>query len=192
MVDHTHKKDKECCTKENQEKKLVKATDLPLHGNPYPPKDVVENQEVGMLEAKVRSLRTMLQPYVSPIASAYEKTNDVISIGFAHSQSSLQRLAENQSSVLNAILISSAGLLGFGLARRRGTFKRLLFGSVFFGGAMCACYPKEAEEKAQLLWYIAQNKLPVVAKQQYEKFTQKAVTEQNTGNKTVEDKETKS
>ena len=163
---------KPCCKDETgADKKLVKATDLPLHGNPYPPKDTILVEKPTFLETKVASVRQALQPYVSPIGVAYERTNDFVSVGVAHSQSAMQRLAENQSSVVNALIISGSGLLGIALARRRGIFKKLLYGSVFFTGAFVACFPKEAEEKASMLLYIAKNKLPVVAQQQYEKLT---------------------
>lgn len=169
---------KPCCKEEkSQEKKLVKATDLPIHGNPFPPKDVVIEEKPGMLETKVRNVRTMLQPYVSPIASTYERTSDVLATGYAHSQSAVHRLSENQSSLVSALIVAGSGLAGFGLARKRGFFGRLLFGSVFLGGAAVACYPKDAEEKAQLIWYIAKNKLPGFATQQYEKLFPKASTE---------------
>lgn len=190
MVDHKTNDEtkKDCCNKDNKsvEKKLVKATELPIHGNPFPPKDVIQVEKPNILEVKIGQVRSVLQPYVSPVASVYEKTSDVLSIGVAHSQSAMQRLAQNQSSVLNAIIISGAGLLGVGLARRRGVFKKLLYGSVFFGGAMAACYPKDAEEKAQLTWYIMKNKLPDVAKQQYEKLTGVKAKQPNTEPKEVE------
>lgn len=156
---------------------LVKATELPTHGNPRGPKNEQDQPESG-LEVQIRSMRVALAPYLSPIYSAYERTSDFVSIGVAHSQSGIERLAENQSSLVNALIISTSGLLGIALARRRGIFKKLLFGSVFFGGALAACYPKDAGEKAQLMLYIAKNKLPDLAKQQYEKLTPKKESSQ--------------
>lgn len=163
---------KPCCKEDGKkaEKKLVKATELPIHGNPFPPKDCVQVETPGMIETKVRAARTTLQPYVSPFATAYQKTSDVISIGVAHSQSTIQRLAESDSSVVNAMIISTSGLLGYALARRGGFIKKILFTSTFFGGAMAVCYPMQAKEQSQIMWYIAKNKLPDAAKQQYEKL----------------------
>lgn len=152
-------------------KKLVKVTELPIHGNPYPPKDVVLNEDPGFLELKIRSVRSALQPYVSPLAVAYEKTNDFLSTGVAHSQNAIYRLRESQSSVFSSLVIASAGLVGLGLARKKGLFRKILYGSAFFGGALVACYPKESEEKAQIAWYIAKNKLPGVVQEQYQKLS---------------------
>lgn len=174
-----NKKDEKPCCKTDQQQataKPVKATELPTHGNPFPAKDVIQDEEPSMLEVKFRSVRTTIQPYVSPLTSAYERTSEFMSVGIAHSQNAMQRLADNQSSVVKAAIISGAGLLGIGLARRRGIFKKLLFGSVFFGGALVACYPEDAGKRAQMLWYIVQNKLPVLAKQQYEKFSKANTT----------------
>lgn len=174
---------KPCCKEDkSQEKKLVKATDLPIHGNPYPPKDIIIEERPSKFETKIRDVRTMLQPYVSPIASTYERTSDVLATGYAHSQSAVHRLSENQSSIVSALIIATSGLVGFGLARKRNFFSKLLFGTLFLGGATVACYPKDAEEKAQLLWYIAKNKLPGVATQQYEKLFKKASAEKESTN----------
>lgn len=157
-------------------KNLVKATELPIHGNPYPPKDVVQNEDPGYLELKVRSVRTAIQPYVSPLAVAYERTNDFFSTGVAHSQNAIYRFRENQSSVFNSLIIASAAIVGVGLARKRGVFKKLLYGSVFFTGALVACYPKESEEKAQIAWYIARNKLPGLIQEQVQKVSGKSLS----------------
>lgn len=161
---------KPCCEGKTDKKELVLATQLPLHGNPYPPKDVIEIDKPSFLELKVKAVRTTIQPYTAPIASAYNKTSDILSIGAAHTQSSLQSLADNQNSFVSALVIAGSGLLGFGVTRRRGILTRLLVTSALVGGATTACYPKEAEEKSQVLWYIAKNKIPVYAKQQYEKL----------------------
>lgn len=194
MVDiKSDDKQEACCKKEqsSQEKKLVKATDLPIYGEPYPPKDVVITDQPGMLESKVATVRNMLQPYVSPIGVAYEKTSDVVSIGIAHSQSSLQRLAENQSIFVNSSIIVGSALLGYTLTRRSGYFKRLGVASVCLTGAFGACYPKETMEKVQVFWYIGKNILPVIARQQYEKLTQNKTQQTNTEPKAL-DPESKS
>lgn len=163
------------CSKENdpKEKKLVKATELPWNWDASTPcQDASSDEQPGLIESKVRSVRASLQQITSPIASAYEKTSDVLSIGYAHSLSSLDRLAGNQNTFAKALFMTTAGLIGFGLARRRGIFKKFLFTSVFFTGAAAGCFPEEVEEKAQVIWYIAKNKLPELAQQQYVKYTQ--------------------
>lgn len=159
-----------CPVDKPKEGKLVRATDLPITGNPYPPRDVIIEDNPNMLELKVRSIRHTIQPYFAPVCSAYNRVNDVVSTGVAHSQNAIHRLSDNRNSLINALIISGSGLLGIALVRRRGFFKKVLFGSMFFGAAGVACYPKEAQEKSQVLLYIAKNKFPVVAKQQYEKL----------------------
>jgi hypothetical protein len=118
----------------DKEPKLVKISDLPLHGNPYPPKDVIENETPGKLELAVRSVRTTLQPYMSPICTVYQT-------GAAHTRSALVNLRENPQ-LTNILIVSSSGILGIVLARRKGFVKQLLYGSVFSGGAAAACASK--------------------------------------------------
>lgn len=169
---------KPCCKEDQkQEKKLVKATELPIHGTPFPPQDVIINERPSILESGVRDLRNSLGNLLSPIAPLYERTNHVVETGYAHTSSLVHRLSESESPVVHAAIITSAGLLGLGLARKRGFLSKLLFGSVFIGGAAAACYPTIVGEKAQLLWYIGKNKLPGVAAQQYEKLIGKVATE---------------
>lgn len=145
--------DKACC--DSTEKNLVKATELPLHGNPYPPKDIVIDEQPGYLEQQVATLRR----YLAPVGVAYYRSKDILLTGYAHSQSAIHSLGENQNSLVNALVISGSGLFGLALARRKGLFKKLLYGSVFFTGAMAACYREEAQKQAQLASYIIRNKL---------------------------------
>lgn len=153
--------------KKDGKNKLVKSTELPLLGNPYPPKDVIENETPSSLELTVRSIRTTLQPYMSPICSAYNRTNDFISVGVAHSQGAIANLRENSSGMTGALVVSGAGILGWALARRRGIFKKLLFASILAGGTAGICYPKETKEKVDIVWLIAKNKLPSLLSEQY-------------------------
>lgn len=169
---------KPCCKDDTKEPQLVKATELPIYGNPNPPKDIILEDRPGILETKVAAVRVMMQPIVSPLLLAYEKASDIVDIGVAHSQTSFQRLVENQATLPKATFIAGAGVLGFVLARRRGFFKRILFTSVLFGGAAAACYPNEAWERSQVAWYIAKNKLPVLAMHQYEKIINSGKVEQ--------------
>lgn len=151
--------------------KLINASDLPLHGNPYPPKDVIQDESPSSLELTVRSVRTTLQPFMAPFCAAYHKTSDVLAIGAAHTQSTMANLRENQSKFKNGIIIGGAGLFGLVLARRRGIFKKILYGSVFASGAALACYPREVREKAELALFIAKDKLPGLVQQQYAKLS---------------------
>lgn len=151
--------------------KLVNATELPLHGNPHPPKDIVEVEEPGMLELKVRTLRIALEPYLGPVGTVFTRTKDFMSTGISHTQSTLQGFGLNQESSSNTLIILGSGLLGLAVARRKGTFKRFLIGSLFFSGAYAACYPNDAQKVVQMGWCITKNKLPELAKQQYEKFS---------------------
>lgn len=140
--------------------KLVKISELPLHGNPHPPKEVAKDEPPSFLEQNVTAIRQQVQPYMAPVCRAYAKTSDVLSVGAAHTQSTLENLRENQRTLYNALVISGSTLLGLGLARRRGVFKKLLYTSVFFGASAAVCYPEEAKAKADLVYLIAQNKLP--------------------------------
>ena len=168
MADNNNAASTNACPLDKKEgNKLVKITDLPLHGNPYPPKDVIQNDEPSSLELAVRSIRTTVQPYLSPVFSAYHKTSDVLSIGVAHSQSAIENLRQNQNTITNALVISGAGFLGLAMARRRGIIKKILFSSTLAGMAAGVCYPKETKETLCIAWLMAKNNLPSLVQQQY-------------------------
>lgn len=157
-----------CCTVNPEEKKLVRATELPLHGNPNPPRDCITVDRPGVLEQQVRKVRTTLQPYLSPIGTGYERVSDFLAVGVAHSSSAIQRLGENQNSIVNALVIAGSGLFGIGLARKRGIIRKFLYGSVFVTGAIGACYPEQTKISLMKALYIGQNKLPELLRQKYE------------------------
>lgn len=161
-------------------KELIRATQLPIHGNPYPPKDVIDVHQPGFLERKIGQFRITMQPYTAPFKSAIERTNEVLTIGASHTQTSLQRLADSQNAFVSALVIAGSGLISLAMLRRRGLLTKFLVTSTITAGAAAACYPKEAEEQAKLLVYIAKNKLPTFARGQYEKLASYATTRTST------------
>lgn len=181
MVDQSNTK----VSEKESEKKLVKATELPLHGNPYPSKDVVEEERPGMIELKVRSIRTSMEPYMSPVSSAFSKTKDFLSVGISHSQSTIQSLSQNDNDLVKGLLIGSGAVVG-GLLGGRRFFRRIFLGSIFMAGAAAACYPKKAEEGANLAGYIFMNKIPELGKQQYAKYLGQPKEEAKTEPKSTE------
>lgn len=162
---------KECCKDDpSQNVNLVKATELPLHGNPNPPNPATEDKP-GTLEVKVRAARLALKPYLAPVCSIYGKTKDVVSIGMAHSQSTIQTLSENQNGLVHWLVIGGSGLLGLTLAKKRGLFKKTIYTTIFMGAAATACFPEQAKLNGFKAWYIAKNKLPQLVKQKYDTLT---------------------
>lgn len=154
------------CPVEKKDGKLVKSTDLPLLGNPYPPKDVIQNDTPSSLELSIASIRTSIQPFMAPVCKAYQKTSDVLAIGVAHSQSTFATIRESQGSFGKVLFISCSGFLGLAIARRKGIFKKLVLSSLLAGGATTYCYPQDVREKADIIWIMAKNKLPSL-KEQY-------------------------
>lgn len=171
MSDKTSDK-KECCKNKQDEAKLVKATDLPIHGNPHPPKDFIIDEKPGLIEQKVASIRSVVQPYIAPLGGAISRTSEIISIGKAHSQATLQNVYDLDPLIKAAIVL---GVTGFGwtLGRRRGLMNRFLFTSTAFVGSMFVCYRDQAPENLQVLNHIVTVKLPTLAKQEYEKYVPK-------------------
>jgi len=140
--------------------KLVKSTDLPLAGNPYPPKDVIQDEAPGFLEKAIASTRMAVQPFLTPVTAAYDKTSDIVSIGVAHTQSAIQDLSDNQNAVTSGLIISGSTLLGLILSRRKGLFKKTLYATTFFTASAALCYREEAKRNFEIMWVMAKKRFP--------------------------------
>lgn len=150
-------------------KTLVKATELPLHGNPFPPKEPIEEQP-SQSELKVRSWRLAAQPYLSPVCAVYDRTKQFMSTGKSHTQEAIQMIRENPNNTVGKVILASTCIFGaFGIYRP-GIFRKIMAASVVITGSVVAFNPEYANQKAQLALYIAKNKLPELAKEQFSKF----------------------
>ena len=141
---------------------------LPLYGNPYPPSDVILNQEPGYIESGLRATREALAPSYDFTANSVNKVRDTINTGLAHTKSVYDRISdEDGSSADKAVAIVAGGLIGLTIAsiRRRGFFKRLLYISAGSGALTAACYPKQTNEIVEISSYIARKKGPELVKE---------------------------
>jgi len=141
---------------------------LPLYGNPYPPSDVILNQEPGYIESGLRATREALAPSYDFAASSVNKVRDTINTGVAHSKSVYDRISdEDGSSADKAVAIVTGGLIGLTIAsiRRRGFFKRLLYIGAGSGAMTAACYPQQTSEVVEISSYIARKKGPELVKE---------------------------
>lgn len=171
--------------------KLVKSTDLPLTGNPYPPKDVIQDETPSSLEKAITSARTSMQPVLSPICGAYNKTKDVLATGVAHSQSTFQTMSENQNTLTKGLTVAGSTLFGLLLARRKGFFKKALYMTTFFTAASAICFQDEAKKNLDIAWVMAKNNLPTLASDQYQKLSNQFSSKKAEGEQTTAPKEVK-
>lgn len=150
---------KDCCKDDNSvkegEKKLVQASQLPISGNPYPSEDNIISDRPGFLEIKIAAARQYCQPLLAPIDAATDKASHIINTGIAHSSSTWNYMSQD-----NKIkFVGAYGLAAIVSLSRKGLLKKLAFGTITLPLATAVCYPAEAQEKSQMLWYIAKNKL---------------------------------
>jgi len=154
---------KACCQCKSGKK--VKPSELPLYGNPYPPKDIILNQETGVIEDGFRATREAIAPLYSYSQEAAKRSIDFVNTGVAHSKATYQSVTQDGHVAEKALAIACGGALGFLLASRKGFFKKLLYTSIGFGGATAACYPKESGEMVEISTYIAKKKGPELVKE---------------------------
>lgn len=162
-------KEKPCC-KRDSNVKPVKATELPIYGNPYPPKDSHEEEKPSSLELKIRCARHMVKPYLDPVLDGISRTSDVFSVGIAHTKSTFDRIGQSQDTTVKSLLIAGGGLFGLLLARRRGIVRKTFYGVLGFGAASVACYPERALEYGNIALFIAKEKLPTIIDSTYNRL----------------------
>lgn len=138
---------------------------MPLYGNPYPPKDVILNQEPGVIEDGLRVTREAIAPFYSYTEDVAKRSIDIVNTGVAHTKSTYQTISQEGNNVEKALAIGAGGALGLLLAARKGFFKKLLYVSVGLGGATAICFPKETGELVEISSYIAKKKGPELVKE---------------------------
>lgn len=138
---------------------------LPLYGNPYPPKDIIISDEVGSIEGALRTTREALTPYFSMGIDASRRGIEIMETAVAHTKSTYEVIIDESSSIPKAAAITSGGLLGLLLASRRGFFKKILYTGTGLGLSAALCYPKQTGELTELTGYIIRNKGPEVIKE---------------------------
>lgn len=128
-------------------KKLIKATELPRHGNPYPPKDIViQDEQPTKLESSITSARESVAPWITPFTS---RMKNIIDTGYAHSSTAIQGLSDTQRNVFNGAVVASAAMLSYKISRRQ----KPLVGAFVALGTALVVYPE--------VRYIMQNKILV-------------------------------
>ncbi|KAI1301522.1 hypothetical protein HDE_03235 [Halotydeus destructor] len=154
---------KACCG--CKKAKMMKPSELPLYGNPYPPKDLIQLDEAGMLETGFKTTREAVTPYVDMASGAIDQVKRIYYTGVAHTRQTYDRISTDGNSVDKAVAITAGGLVGMLISARKGFFKKILYTATGVGIMTAACYPKQTTELAEVSTYIARKKGPEILKQ---------------------------
>lgn len=133
---------------------------LPMYGNPYPPKDVIMNQEAGAIEEGVRSARHALLPLYAASIAGLERGQELMDTAVSHSRTTYEMITDESQAIPRAIAITTGGLFGLLLASRKGFFKKILYTGFGLTAATAVCYPQQSKELTELSIYIAKKKGP--------------------------------
>lgn len=138
---------------------------MSLYGNPHPPRDVVLNDEAGLLENGIRTARESATPYLEVVRSSSRRGREWFEVALAHSRDLYARISDESSTLPKAAAITGGGLFGLLIASRKGFFKKILYTSIGLGAAAAACYPQQSRELVDLTAYIARRKGPEIIKE---------------------------
>jgi coproporphyrinogen III oxidase len=154
---------KSCCKCKGGKK--VKPSELPLYGNPYPPKDIILNDEPNAIEDGLRSVREAISPIFVQVQDASQRGRQFLDTGVSHARTTYDRISDDGNSVEKAVAITAGGLVGLLLSARKGFFKKLIYTSGGVGVMVAACYPKQTTEFVELTSFIARKKGPELVKE---------------------------
>ncbi|XP_074599609.1 MICOS complex subunit 26/27 [Brevipalpus obovatus] len=154
---------KPCC--KNSESSPVTVDQLPIYGNPHPPKDVVKTDERGMIENTVFQARTTVQDNLKFMDGFYTRSKQIFETAKAHSMSTIDYIGDEENLLPKIGVITGGGLLGLLLSARRGIFKKMLYTSAGIGIMSGVCYPKQSSEMLDVAGYIVKNKAPTLVKE---------------------------
>lgn len=138
---------------------------LPLYGNPYPPRDVILNEEPSGLESGIRSTREAAAPYYAIVAASGRRGAEILATAVAHTRSLYDRISDDSSSVPKAAAITAGGLTGLLIASRKGFIRKILYTGLGMTAAAAACYPSQSRELIDLSAYIARRRGPDLIKE---------------------------
>lgn len=131
-----------------------------MYGNPYPPKDVILNQEPELIEESIRSARHALLPVYTASVAGLERGQEIMDTAVAHSRTTYEMITDESQAIPRAIAITTGGLLGLLVASRKGFFKKILYTGFGLTAATAVCYPKQSKELTELSVFIAKKKGP--------------------------------
>jgi len=157
---------KPCCKKKAQQQAaLVRPSELPLYGNPYPPQDVLLSDESGAIETGIREVRHTATPYYTMIAAGGRRGMEFLATAISHSKSLYGRIRDESSAIPKAAAITAGGLTGLLFASRKGFIRKILYTSFGLTAAAAACYPEQSKELIDLSAYIARRRGPDLIKE---------------------------
>jgi len=133
-----------------EEKNLVRPSQLPLYDQPEQTQYVLANREPGLLEENIKVARESLNLVSEQVAEAGEKMNYVIETGVAHSQGAYNQLLEEDNLAGRVGVIAGGATLGLIVGLLRGRFiKRVLYTTLGAGIGASISYPAEAKQLSE-------------------------------------------
>ncbi|XP_022258553.1 MICOS complex subunit MIC27-like isoform X3 [Limulus polyphemus] len=138
----------ECC--HCKTKKLLKATELPLYGDPD---DCIqyelEERAPGSLELGISTLRKTASQYLYTVEETKERASQIYETAIAHSKGTYDYITHDDNAIPRAIVITVGGLGGLLLGARGGLMKKITYSGTGMLVVASLCYPRQAIELTQ-------------------------------------------
>jgi len=140
---------------------MIRPSDHPMYGTPYPPKDVVlVADEAGSLESGIRTAREAAGPYYLMGLGSVQRGRELLETAFAHSRTLYEKKTDEGGSIPKAAAITAGGLTGLIIASRKGFIRKILYTGFGLTAAAAACYPQQSRELFDISTFIARRRGP--------------------------------
>jgi len=134
-------------------KATVKASELPIYGDPAPVTfDLLEEKKPSAYFTAVSDARKFVWTYGDSVKSATSKVCDAYETTKKTTKDGLHYIQKDSGVVPRAVVISVAGLGGIVAGYRGGFFRKTLYASIAMAGAASLCYPDQAASISKKGW----------------------------------------
>jgi len=138
-------------------KRLPKAKELPLYKEDGFSVECDKQTKLPLL-SEISGVRQQIFGLGSYLSGFREEVAHIYETGIAHTQSSYNYITSEENTIPRILAITSGGITGYILTRKRGLFKKLVFISVGTGLVFTAFYPALTKEYALTGWeYVKHN-----------------------------------
>jgi len=139
-------------TSSETKKPSVKASELPIYGDPQPVTFEVVEQQPSAYFTAVSDARKFVWTYSDTVQKATSKVCDGYEVAKKTTKDGLQYIQKDSGVVPRAVVISVAGLGGIVAGFRGGFFRKTIYASISMAGAASLCYPDQAAAISKKSW----------------------------------------
>jgi len=134
------------------QRRIYTISEIPFHPTASKSPTPVDVYPRDQYELKIGEIRQSVTDLIISFQEPYEKLQDTLSIGKAHTEATIEYIQHEENQVIKLITVAVSSSAGYILGRRRSIFRGVIYASVLGGSMLSLCYPKEAVATSVQAW----------------------------------------